>query len=337
MNEQLKVEALKIRAKLEAAEKILLSLHPSPDEDSVGSVLAMALWLRAQGKTVTVVSGDSKLNSWVRLVPGGETILEQSWQATDLNQFDLYLALDIASPKQITKLSEVVFPANLTVIVIDHHAQGEAFGQLRLVDGNYPATAEILYDLFAFWGVALTHDLAINLFLGIYGDTGGFQYSLTTRQTFLVAAELVTLAPDFAEYLTAVRGNNDPEAIDFQAFGLTLGESFGQGRVRLSPVPEAAWRERGIKPEHLQNNQVANILRSIAGCEVAASLIEIDGAVRISLRSRSGERYDVSKVAAALGGGGHKAAAATVIKKSLIEAKADLLKVVGDLYPDLLI
>jgi phosphoesterase RecJ-like protein len=337
MNEQLKTEALKMRAKIEQAERVLLSCHPSPDEDSVGSVLSVATWLRGKGKSVTIIGGDSKVQSWVRLLPGGETILNQTWLDTDLSQFDLYLALDIGSPSQITKLGEVVFPDSLSVGVIDHHARGEDFGNFRLVDGRYAATAELLYELFNFWNVEIAHDMAINLFVGVYGDTGGFQYSLTSERTFTLAADLARRAPDFTVFLNAVRNNNDPEWVAFNALGVTLAEVFSGGKIRLSLVSAQAWQEQGIKPENIQNNQIANTLRSISGCEIAGSLIEIGGVIRVSLRSRDGEVYDVGRIASVLGGGGHKAAAATTINKTLVEARDDLLRTIKDLYPALVL
>ena len=47
--------------------------------------------------------------------------------------------------------------------------------------------------------------------------------------------------------------------------------------------------------------------------------------MKMSLRTRDAEKYDVSKIAAELGGGGHKGAAATVIERPLLEAKEMVL------------
>jgi phosphoesterase RecJ-like protein len=56
---------------IEKAQKILMHLHPSPDGDSVGSTLAMFHALKAKGKDVTVIKGDSDLPSYLKsTLPG---------------------------------------------------------------------------------------------------------------------------------------------------------------------------------------------------------------------------------------------------------------------------
>ena len=336
MNEDNKIIAGEVLDSINKSARVLLHFHPSPDEDCVGSVLAMARFLVRQGKLVTIISGDSKTPKWIKYLPGGDSAVEQKFLETDLSQYDLFLALDTGSKKQITRFGDIVFPDSLRVVVIDHHARVEPFAQLAIVDDSYSATAELLFDLFKYWQVEIDHDMAICLFAGIYGDTGGFQYSKTTSRTFTTAAELVQLADDFAEVISNLRNNNSWPWVEFNALGVSLAESYGGGRLRLAPVPEALCHSRGIERENMENNLVAVTLRSVEGCEISASLIEGEGAVRISLRSRNGDRYDVSKIAEALGGGGHRAAAAAFLKMNLAEAKATLLAEIKNLFPDLL-
>jgi nanoRNase/pAp phosphatase (c-di-AMP/oligoRNAs hydrolase) len=61
MSEKINELAPAIWAEIERAKRILLHLHVNPDGDSVGSALATYHALKALGKEVTVISGDSGL------------------------------------------------------------------------------------------------------------------------------------------------------------------------------------------------------------------------------------------------------------------------------------
>ena len=58
--------------------------------------------------------------------------------------------------------------------------------------------------------------------------------------------------------------------------------------------------------------------------------------VRISMRTRDAQKFDVAKIAIGTGfGGGHPAAAGARLKMSLPEAKKPLLETIQKVYPDL--
>jgi phosphoesterase RecJ-like protein len=79
----------------------------------------------------------------------------------------------------------------------------------------------------------------------------------------------------------------------------------------------------GARSEDTEN--LINIPRSIEGVRVAVLLKAfVDGAVRVSLRSR--EEPDVQQVARIFGGGGHKNAAGCTVPGSLPEARRALLE-----------
>ena len=61
-------------------------------------------------------------------------------------------------------------------------------------------------------------------------------------------------------------------------------------------------------------------------------LEEREGQVKISFRTRDSEKYDLTKVASALGGGGHKAASGAVLPLPLEEAIKKVVSTLGDIY-----
>ncbi len=334
-NEQEKL-AREIFTVIKSAKRVLLHLHPHPDPDSVGSALAMSHVLRALGKEAVVIKGDSPMPEYLSFLPGYESIVPKNYLEIDPASFGLFLVLDVGAPERISSLGQVTFPPTLKTILIDHHVTTKPFCQINLVATNYPATSQILYELFRLWEIKLTPASATNLFFGIFGDTGGFRYPGTTAATFLAAAELVKLAPDFPALLFQLENNNSCGQLTYEGLALSSIEVFGGGRVALVALSLEQRAAHGLRYEDTQGISIANRLKSVVGWEIGATLTESEPEIiRVSLRTRDAERFDVSKLSAALGGGGHRAAAGAVLKMPMPAAKKLFLQKLLEVYPEL--
>ncbi|MFA6297056.1 MAG: bifunctional oligoribonuclease/PAP phosphatase NrnA [Candidatus Paceibacterota bacterium] len=310
---------------IKETKSVLLHLHVKPDPDSIGSALAMYHALLGLGKKVTVIKGDSSLPEIFSFLPGFKDIVLKNYFEIDVGEFDLFIVQDSGSKDMISRKGEVIFPDHLKTIVIDHHKTNTKFGDVNFVDASYSSTAEYLYDLFKEWGIEITKDIAQCLYIGIYGDTGGFRYSTTTTRTMSVIAELTRIYPDFPKLIEVLEYNNSKEKIYFDAIALGLIETFFDGRVALSCIPFKTMEEKGITREMSDNNIVAGTLLTVKDWEVTGTLIEkAPGEISISFRSKNNK--DVSEVAVALGGGGHKFASGTNLWCSLEEAKNKVLE-----------
>lgn len=335
MKEEIKTLALEIKQIILNSKRILMHLHPNPDEDSVGSVLALAHVLKRWGKDYLIISGDSHTPDFAQYLPGGDEIVNQTYLETDVASYDLHIVLDTGGVNQITKRGTFTFPAGQKVVVIDHHATNNRFGTTNLIVVDSPSTTDILYRLFKEWEEEITSEIAICLFVGLYGDTGGFQYPKTTAQTFLIAADLVNKAPDFSKTISNLRNNEEKEKIIFQSLALSNIEDYAGGKILIAAISREMMNINKIKPRHTENNQISAILRSIKNCEIGISLIEDSEGTRVSFRSKDGDKYDVSQIAFAFGGGGHKPAAACHLKVFLPDAKKIVLDKIAELYPEL--
>ena len=328
--------ALKIKAEVDRAQTILLCCHPGADPDSAGSVLALMHYLRSIGKNVIAIRGDDELSKGLLTLPGAEKILNKNFTEIDNEEFDLFISTDSSSPDQVTKCGEMTQEAKNKTIVVDHHRTNDGYGFINLLIKDSPATAEIVYDLMAVWSVDIDSNIAKCLFAGIYADTGGFKYPMTDSHTFEVASKLVSLVPDFSQVIFNLENSYAPENVKFLGLALSQIETYFSDKVTISPVPFVEMKAKGIKKIHSEEMEVSNILKSVIGWEVCASLTEQeDGKTSVSLRTRNSEKYDVSKIAKALGGGGHSAAAGATINKPLTEAKEIFLSTVENLYPEL--
>ena len=336
MNETTKVMSRTILLEIEKATNILLHLHPSPDGDSVGSALAMMMALELMGKKVTLISGDSNPPSTLAALPGFEKIINRPIGKTDLGEYQLFLILDSASMTQVTRKTTLEIPEGLMTIVIDHHGTNPRFGKINLVEKSYPATSQIVYDLLKEWNVSLNTAIASCLYMGIYTDTGGFKYPPTSADTLAAAADLARYSTDFTRLIFSIENNNSEGRIRYLGLALSQIECFYQKNLAISAVTQEQLKRLSIATSDTEKADISNILKSVVGWNIGACLTEVEnGSVNVSLRTRDAKRFDVSKLAVALGGGGHPAAAGGTINLPLAEAKALLIKKAGEVYLEL--
>ncbi len=324
--------APEILAKVQNAKSILLHCHPSPDPDSVGSALATKFALEQLGKKVTVIKGDSDIPKNFDF-PGISSIVDKNYFEIDLNDYDLFMIQDSGAKEMVSAKGEIVFPEHLTTIVIDHHASNKGYGNINCIDSSYPATGQLLYDLFIAMGIKINHDIAINLLTGIITDTGSFRYGANMTETLGVAYELAKLAPDFPKVISTMENSNRKESLVFEGLMLSSAKTFFDGKFAMASMTYDQIIENGFKHEDIFTGGIVNKLKSVIGTEVSAILIEKDkGEVKISLRSRNADKFDVSKLAVALGGGGHRSAAGARLKMDLPSAIDKLVNTVKELY-----
>ncbi|MES3030841.1 MAG: DHH family phosphoesterase [Patescibacteria group bacterium] len=321
-----------LKAEILKAQSILMHCHPSPDPDSVGSTLGMKLALESLGKKVTLIKGDSDIPK-AFVFPGVETITQKSFDEINQADFDLFLILDSGSPEMITRKVSIVFADSLTTIVIDHHASNPSYGKLNLVDSSYPATGQLVFDLLKEMGIALNHDIALNLFMGIYTDTGGFRFRSTTPETLKIASELTSLAPDFTDTIFTMENSHTKEKLIFEGVAISSLETFCNGSLGMISMSYDTIKKIGVPDDEIYTGSLSQKIRSVVGIDIAATLMEREpGMIKISFRTRDPKKYDVSKLAVMLGGGGHVAAAGVRLTMTMKEAKEKVVKAVQELY-----
>ncbi len=325
--------AHEIKSRIDKATSILLHCHPSPDPDSVGSALAMKFALEQMGKKATVIKGDSEFPLGFEHFPGATDIVHKNFFEVDLSAFDLFIVLDSADSHRISMRGDVVFPKGLSTIAIDHHKTNPNFCDINLVDSDAPATGQILFELFKEWGVELTREIASNLFIGIYTDTGGFKYNSTSVRTFEIATELVKHIPDHSSLIFEMENSNHPGFITFQGLAFSNVKLYLKGNMAVSSVSFDQIKEKNIDLTEVHSSEVSPFLRSVIGWNIGVAMIEVEPLhVKVSFRTRDHVKFDVAKLAAELGGGGHVSAAGATLKMSLDEAVKKVVETASKMY-----
>jgi len=300
-----------------SSSRVLLTTHVNPDGDAVGSTIALAHALRDRGTTVDVVLADPP-PVYCKFLPGVE------WITPCIPSMppDLAIVCDAAGIDRIGPVDHAVKVARQT-IEIDHHGVARPFGDVRVVDDNCAATAELVYYLLTALKAPITPAIASSLMMGLVTDTGSFRFTNTNTRAFRLAATLMEAGADLSRIMDQVYDQKTVSSLrllERAISHLRIANSFASATLSRHD-----FQQTGATQGEAEG--VIGHLRSLKGVQVAAVLRETGPAeARVSLRGRPG--YNVAEIAALMGGGGHAAAAGCTIYLPLDEAERRLRETV---------
>ena len=297
--------------------------HVRPDGDALGSQLALGLSLQQLGKNVRIWNEDGMLDKY-SFLPNSNLLTKPPAGPED---FDVAIALDTAIQNRLGTTVAAIKSAKLW-INIDHHPSNPGYGDLVHIDPNAPATGQILFELIKGQKLPITREIAENLYVAISTDTGSFQYSNTTAQTFEIAAELVRAGVDVGKVSQATYENYPRRRAELLRDLLGTMRFHATNRVASFSLSLATATKLGVLPE--DNEGLIDHLRAIRGVTVAIFFEELpDGKVRVSMRSKS-KQVNVCAICEKFGGGGHVLAAGARVRGSLPEVENKILEEVCD-------
>lgn len=287
--------------------------HESEDPDALGSCLAMCEVLKAMGnRPVCYVSAE--VDRGLKFI-GGDYVV---YDGTNAGEHDLCVCLDCGDKSRLGARA-AIFDAAPVSINIDHHYKNELFADENLVDGNAPATAELLFKLFRSMNMCITHDTARYLYIALAADTGGFKYSAVTPLTMKIAAELMEFGANHVEISKQLFDTESIGEMRLKGELMTSIHSYCDGRLSIVCVDDAMLEKYGIE----SSANLVNIPRRVEGTEVAACIKSKKGVIKVSLRSNG--RINVADIAAQFGGGGHIMASGATIAADTMEQAEKLL------------
>lgn len=309
-------DVAQIAALLLASARPVLCCHISPDGDSLGSALAVAIALTRRGGHPVVTFGDNPM-----VVPRSLSFLPGQHLLVKPEEIDeapeLFVAFDTGS---IDRLGSLVGPFGKAArtAVVDHHPSYTGFAELAFVDPHAPATAVLAAELIEELGVPLDQEIATCLYTGLATDTGSFRYAGTTGSTHHLAARLLdTGIPhdrisrhlwDISSfgYLKVLAGALERAVLEPDVAG-------GLGMVwTVIPLADRVQHEVGLA----EIEGIIDTVRKVAEADVAVVCKEdAPGEHKVSIRSKG--RVDVSQLAEALGGGGHRSAAGLTTREDI--------------------
>ena len=226
----------------------------------------------------------------------------------DISNVKRLVLVDTKQPGRIGRLSSLLKISDLEIHIYDHHPD-----MANDIKGHYEvirptgATVSILTGILREREIRISSDEATIMCLGIYEDTGSFNFPSTTEEDFIAAAYLLSKGANLNVISNLIAREISSEQVGLLNDMIQASSFYNINGIEVvvttisteNYVPDFAFLvQKMIKMENL------NAIFAIARMEKK---------IYVVARSRIDE-VDVGAVVTSLGGGGHTFAAAATIK-----------------------
>jgi phosphoesterase RecJ-like protein len=314
-------------SELSQPRKIVITTHPNPDADALGSSLGLGHFLDARGHSVTIIT-PTDYPDFLEWMPGNESVLVYREETDDevratIDKAEIIFCLDFSSTHRLKAIEPMILGSTAIKVLIDHHLDPQDFTDFQLWDIKAAATAELVYDLIVMMDARseITPDIANCLYAGIMTDTGSFKHPSTTAKVHTIVADLIKLGANVNYVSREIYDTNSLSRLRFLGYALsellTVKEDL---QVAYLVVSANDYEKFQLKSGDTEG--IVNYALSIKGVVMATIIIEREEEVKLSFRSVG--NYSVNTFANKyFNGGGHKNASGGV---SYDDLKTTLLK-----------
>ncbi len=300
------------------SERVALFAHSRPDADTVGSNLAMEMYLCERGKQVDIICFDPFPDTL-------RVLAERTFLHPDQVDFSLYDAViacdsvDRGFDRIVSKLSE-----DQVVVLIDHHHDIHLTGDVVIIDTEYSSASEIVYLFLSSAQATITKPMATMLLMGILFDTGGFQHSNVSPRVMEIASELMKKGAPLSKIAQTIFTNKNISALKLWGKAFERAKFNPENGMLVTAITQKDVEECQASVEDIY--QVTSILSAVPDAKFALVLSERENnIVRASLRSMEQHGVDVSAIAHQFGGGGHKLSSGFELSGKIIETQSGFM------------
>ena len=298
---------------LDSAHTICVCGHINPDGDCLGSVMALTLALRAQGHSVTPLLATTDKVAQLDFLEGYDELKPaREYLAVP----DVFVAVDVSEKDRLGD-AEAIFNRAAKTILIDHHVGPADYADACYVDDTAAAAGILVWAMLKQMGAERTAQIASWCYAALVTDTGRFQFQNADARALRCAAELVESGADPSDICTNIYQRKSLAALKFESRVIERLEFLCEKRAAISWITRADYAELNATKD--DSDSLIDVVRQIAGVEVAVMLREEDDYVRGSIRSKT--TRNVAEIAAKMNGGGHIAAAGFTVYGTLDEAR----------------
>ena len=296
---------------IDAADRLTLMCHVTPDGDALGSMLGLHHALLAAGRqSVATFPEPFVVAPHYRDLPGLDLLTRPADVPRDVG---VVVTFDCGSLGRLGNLRELALSAD-ELIVIDHHVSNERYGSLNVIDAHAAASGVVVRRLIEQMGLPLNRDVALCLYTALVCDTGRFQYESTTSGVFDLAAELLTFDLPVSQLSRTLFEEHSFAYLQLLGEALANATLVTEQSFVWTSVDQVLLARHGVTMEEVEG--LIDIIRRTSEADVACVLKEdVDGTVKVSLRSVGAT--DVEQLATAHGGGGHRFAAGFTSKDDI--------------------
>lgn len=180
---------------IDNSNHIAITTHYAPDDDAIGSSLALFDWLtskfpRKDIKIIITGTPPTRYNSFANF----NKIHFVADISTEVGDLDVLIMLDGSQYARFTRSTLAIVNGSFQKICLDHHSSPIDKFDLIYLDKKATSTSEIIMDVI-YPGSKITIPAAEALLLGIFGDTGTFNFLKPTQlKTFDNVKKLLKIA-----------------------------------------------------------------------------------------------------------------------------------------------
>lgn len=301
-----------LKKKISVSEPILITSHLNPDGDAIGSSLALYHFFKNLGYEATIVMPND-FPSFLKWLEGSDSILIYDNSPARANRViekaKIIFSLDYNGYGRIGEIGSRLLHSEAIKILIDHHPEPDNIFDYIISTVNTSSTAELIYGFIVEWNgkQSVSRIIAEALYTGIMTDTGSFSYNCNFSRTYEIVAHLIRTG------------------IDGERIHRLIYDTFSEHRMRLlgyclseklTVVHDLNLAYISLTKQELQrfnyqigdSEGVVNYALSISRIQIAVLLIEREGYIRLSFRSKGD--FAVNRIAREhFEGGGHRNAA----------------------------
>ncbi len=291
---------------LQGARRILITVHQRPDGDALGSQLALCMILKRPDSRIYPVNEDPvpPRYNFLPHIRSVHTPVSRKMP----RRFDAAIVLECAHLNRAGVVGRIARAAPI-IVNMDHHMGNANYGTYNLVDPSAPATVMLVESLRLCLGCPMTREIALNLYVGLYTETGGFRYSNTTPEVLQFASQLIAAGVEPKWVGEQVYERQPIKRMRLLARALaTLIVEDGIAWMSVSREDFAA-----LRAEEDDVEEFVEYPRMVNGVDIAVFMRETrKGSIRVSLRAKTD--VPVNLIASRFGGGGHSYAAGCTLR-----------------------
>jgi len=318
-------------------KRFVLACHVNPDGDAIGSMLAMAEFLRLKGHEVKMVCPNA-FPDFLAWMPGAGDILiferEDEACKTAIAEAEAIMMLDFNNLARSAVLHNEIGKTRCPRILVDHHIDPDLDHiSCYYSETNVSSASEIVTEIVLHYGQQfVTEGVATNLMVGIMTDTGCFSHSIYHPRTFELVSKLID------------------KAMPYKLIHEMVYDSFTEGRLRLlgyaiqkmEVLPDYAVAIIALRKSEMERfdfqpgdtEGIVNFPLSMKKIKMSVLITERPDQIRLSFRSKG--TFSVNDLANKhFKGGGHTNAAGGSTTKISMKTTIKQLKSILPEYEEL--
>ena len=298
---------------LQSAKSILIVAHSNPDADAVGSTVALTQFIQKHySAEVTMGCYDVFPESLGEIMPQNTF---KNPNNLNLKTFDVVIGCDSVERGFDEVIKEI--SSDCVSIAIDHHHDISLKTDLRIIDGMYAATCEVLYNFFVFTNKEIDTNIATALLAGIIDDTGAFQHANTSPEILTISADLIKKGASITKIISTLFSSRNIETLNLWGRALERTKFYKKTGLAVSAITQEDLKGHEINSGEISN--IASMLTTVPMVRAALIIYQADqNIIKGSLRAEKHGNIDVSTIAHTLGGGGHKLASGFSVPGKII-------------------